>query len=75
MRVRVDVLRRVPLYDGHGVPAELRRGGPLPLAPRAAMHLQRRDEVRLDDLPLLQPVRVARVARAARLTENALVTS
>lgn len=60
--MRVE-LRRVALYDGHVVAAELRRGGALALPPRAAVaHLLRRDEVRHDDLPLLQPaVRVSRV--------------
>lgn len=62
VRVRVHVLRRVALDDGHGVPAELRRRGALALPARAAVHLLRRDEVRHDDLTLLQSVRVARVA-------------
>ena len=52
VRVRVAVLRRVSLYDGHGVAPELRRRRALPLPAGAAVHLLRRDEVRHYDLTL-----------------------
>lgn len=70
------MMRRVSLYDGDGLAARGRRRGGCgwrrrgrralcALPPPAAVHLLRRDEVRHDDLALLQPVRAARVRRLA----------
>lgn len=59
-------MRRMPLYNRDGITPEAGRRGPLALAPGAAVHLLRRDEVRHYDLTLFQPVGVPGVAGAAR---------